>query len=52
VRQASREALGMKRLLAILGAAAIAATLIVTPAAATTTRIAIHCDETRVSRSR
>lgn len=39
----------MKRLVAILGAAAIAAALVVTPVAATTTRIAIHCDETRIS---
>jgi len=39
----------MKRLLAILGVTALAVTMVVTPAAATTNRIAIHCDETRIS---
>jgi len=39
----------MKRLLAILGVAALTVAMVVTPAAARTTRIAIHCDETRIS---
>jgi hypothetical protein len=39
----------MKRLLVILGVAALTATMIVTPVAATTTRIAFHCDETRLT---
>ena len=39
----------MRRLLSILVTAALAATVLVTPVAATTTRIAIHCDETRIS---
>jgi len=39
----------MRRLLTILAAAALAATIAVTPAAAKTTQIAIHCDETRIT---
>jgi hypothetical protein len=39
----------MRRLLAILAGAALAGAVMVTPVAATTTRIAIHCDETRIT---
>ena len=39
----------MRRLMTMLAAGALAAGVIVTPAAATTTRIPIHCDETRIT---
>ena len=39
----------MQRLVAILGATLLAAAVVASPAAATSTRIAFHCDETRIS---
>ena len=39
----------MKRMLSILVMAALAGTVLVTPAAATTSRIPIHCYETRIT---
>lgn len=39
----------MKRLLAILGVAALTATMFVAPAAATTNRISIQCEESRLT---
>jgi len=39
----------MRRLLTILAAAALAASVVATPATAKTNRIAIHCDETLVT---
>jgi hypothetical protein len=39
----------MKRLMALAGAVALATVALAVPASATTTRIAVHCDETRLT---